>query len=47
MRQGQKYCALTSPELFHLLTVEMAWTVEQHQGWVTQLMRTELLGDGI
>jgi AcrR family transcriptional regulator len=42
---GQKYCVLTSPELFHLLTVEMTWTVEQHQRWVTQLMRTELLGD--
>jgi AcrR family transcriptional regulator len=42
---GERYCVLTSPELFHLLTVEMAWTVEQHQIWVTQLMRTELLGD--
>jgi AcrR family transcriptional regulator len=42
---GQKYCVLTSPELFHLLTVEMTWTVEQHQRWVTELMRTELLGD--
>ena len=42
---GQRYCVLTSPELFHLLTVEMAWTVEQHQRWVTELMRTELLGE--
>jgi len=41
---GQRYCVLTSPELFHLLTVEMAWTVEQHQRWVTQLMRVDLLG---
>ena len=32
-------------ELFHLLTVEMAWAVEQHQRWVTQLTRTELLDD--
>ena len=23
---GQRYCALTSPELYHLLTVELAWT---------------------
>jgi hypothetical protein len=40
---GQRYCVWTSPELFHLLTVEMTWAVEQHQRWVTQLMRTELL----
>ena len=44
---GQRYCVLTSPELFHLLIVEMAWTSEQHQRWVTQLMRMELLAIGI
>ena len=41
---GQRYCALTSPELYHLLTVELAWTAEQHQHWVNQLLHTELLG---
>jgi hypothetical protein len=41
---GQRYCALTSPELYHLLTVQLGWTAEQHQHWVTQLLRTELLG---
>ena len=41
---GQRYCALTSPELYHLLTVELAWTAEQHQHWVYQLLHTELLG---
>jgi hypothetical protein len=23
---GQRYCALASPELYHLLTVELGWT---------------------
>ena len=41
---GQRYCALTSPELYHLLTVELDWTPEQHQHWVTHLLQTELLG---
>ena len=41
---GQRYCALTSPELYHLLTVELAWTPEQHRHWVTHLLQTELLG---
>ena len=25
------------PELYHLLTVELGWSAEQHQQWVTQL----------
>jgi AcrR family transcriptional regulator len=41
---GQKYCVLTSPELYHLLTVEMGWRADRHQEWVTELMRTDLLG---
>lgn len=41
---GERYCALVSPELFYLLTVEFAWTAEQHQSWVTQLLQSELLG---
>ena len=41
---GQRYCALTSPELYYLLTAELGWTAEQHQQWVTQLLHTELLG---
>ena len=40
---GERYCALTSPELYHLLTVELAWTAQQHQRWVTELLQTELL----
>jgi AcrR family transcriptional regulator len=41
---GQRYCALTSPELYHLLTVELAWSVEQHNDWLINLVRAELLG---
>jgi AcrR family transcriptional regulator len=41
---GQRYCVLTSPELYHLLTVELGWTEEHHRTWVTGLLQTELLG---
>ena len=41
---GERYCALASPELYYLLTVELAWSAEQHQCWLTQLLRTDLLG---
>jgi AcrR family transcriptional regulator len=41
---GERYCALASPELYYLLTIELAWTAEQHRSWLTQLLHTELLG---
>jgi AcrR family transcriptional regulator len=41
---GQRYCALASPELYHVLTVEFGWSPEQHQRWLTDLLRVELLG---
>ena len=41
---GERYCALASPELYHLLTVELGWSAEQHLQWVTQLLRSELIG---
>jgi AcrR family transcriptional regulator len=40
---GERYCALASPELYHLLTVELFWTPDQHRRWLTQLLQTELL----
>jgi AcrR family transcriptional regulator len=43
---GQRYCVLASPELYHLLTVDLAWTTDHHQKWVTQLIRDDLLGPG-
>jgi AcrR family transcriptional regulator len=41
---GQRYCALASPELYYLLTVELNWTAEQHSNWLSQLLQTELFG---
>jgi AcrR family transcriptional regulator len=41
---GERYCALASPELYHLLTVELTWTAEQHKAWLTHLLQTELPG---
>jgi AcrR family transcriptional regulator len=41
---GERYCVLASPDLFHLLTVELAWTAQHHQEWLSKLMRFELLG---
>jgi AcrR family transcriptional regulator len=40
---GQRYCALASPELYHVLTVEFGWSAEQHRRWLTDLLRAELL----
>jgi hypothetical protein len=43
---GQRYSALTSPELYHTLTVEFGWPAEQHLSWLTELLDAELLGPG-
>jgi AcrR family transcriptional regulator len=40
---GERYCALASPDLYHVLTVELAWTPDQHRHWLTHLLHTELL----
>jgi hypothetical protein len=34
---------LANPGLYFLLTVELGWTAEQHTGWLTDLLKTELL----
>jgi AcrR family transcriptional regulator len=41
---GERYCALASPELFHLVTRQLGWTPEQHRSWLADLLRVELLG---
>jgi hypothetical protein len=43
---GQRYCALTSPELYYVLTVEFDWTADRHREWLTSLLEFELLGHG-
>ena len=40
---GQRYCALASPDLYNLLTVEMRWSAEHHLDWLTDLLSIELL----
>ena len=40
---GQRYCALASPELYNVVTVEFGWTAEQHRAWLTDLLERELL----
>jgi hypothetical protein len=51
LRQGltvrqaaDRYSALLSPELYHLLTVERHWTARQYQSWVADLLDHDLLG---
>lgn len=41
---GERYCALASPELYYLLTVDLGWTPDSHRRWLTQLLEAELLG---
>jgi hypothetical protein len=41
---GERYCALVSPELYYLLTVEFGWTADKHRQWLTGLLEAELLG---
>src|SRR5262245_27965346 len=41
---GERYCALASPDLYYLLTVEMSWTADHHREWLTRLLETDLLG---
>jgi hypothetical protein len=40
---GQRYCALASPDLYHLLTVELRWTADHHREWLTNVLTNELL----
>jgi AcrR family transcriptional regulator len=40
---GERYCALASPELYSLLTVDLGWAPEEHRRWLTQLLEAELL----
>lgn len=40
---GERACALMSPEMFSLLTVELGWSREQHRTWLCQLLAAELL----
>jgi AcrR family transcriptional regulator len=43
---AERYCALVSPELYHVLTVELGWSADRHRAWVAHLLRAELLAAG-
>jgi AcrR family transcriptional regulator len=44
-RAAESFCALSSPEMHHLLTSDLAWSREAHEGWLAALAQHELLGD--
>jgi AcrR family transcriptional regulator len=41
---AERYSALLSPELYHLLTVERRWSTRRYASWVTELLDHDLLG---
>ena len=41
---AERYSALLSPELYHLLTVERCWSTRRYGSWVTELLDRDLLG---
>ena len=41
---AERYSALLSPELFHLLTVEQRWSPRRYETWVADLLDHDLLG---
>jgi AcrR family transcriptional regulator len=40
---AERFCALTSPELYHLLTVELGWSLPRHARWLVGTLERELL----
>jgi AcrR family transcriptional regulator len=44
-KAAETFCALSSPEMHHLLTAELNWTREAHEEWLARLAEMELLGD--
>jgi AcrR family transcriptional regulator len=41
---AERYSALLSPELYHLLTVEHRWATGRYASWVADLLDHDLLG---
>lgn len=41
---GERFCALSSPELHQLLVVELGWPPERHEAWLTRLLETDAVG---
>jgi AcrR family transcriptional regulator len=43
---AERYCALSSPEMHHLTTVDLGWSQRAHEEWLAALVEGELLGHG-
>lgn len=43
-RAAESFCALSSPEMHHLVTSELSWTREAYEEWLASLAEAELLG---
>jgi AcrR family transcriptional regulator len=43
-KASESFCALSSPEMHHLLTAELNWTREAHEEWLAALAEMEMLG---
>jgi AcrR family transcriptional regulator len=41
---AERYCALTSPEMHHLLTADLGWSLSAHEAWVAAGAEQDLLG---
>lgn len=44
---AQRYCAISSPEMHHLLIGQLGWTPEDHEEWFAALAVQDLLGTHI
>src|SRR5262249_28786135 len=42
---AQRFGAIASPEMHHLLTVDMRWSRERHNTWLRESAKTDLLGE--
>lgn len=43
-RAAERFCALSSPEMHHLLTFKLGWSPAAHQKWLAEVAEQDLLG---
>ena len=42
---AERFCALTSPELYHLTIEELGWSRRRHEEWIAELAERDLLDE--
>ncbi len=42
-RAVERYCALSSPEMHHFLTVRIGWSLRRYEDWLAELAQLDLL----